>query len=55
MQAIEQQPGTSDDFQSIATEEKEAFKRKYCMDSALEDRICDLYDLYVEVVNFSFQ
>nr|GME04701.1 ubinuclein-1-like isoform X2 [Ipomoea batatas] len=46
--AIEQQPGTSDDFQSIATEEKEAFKRKYCMDSALEDRICDLYDLYVE-------
>nr|GLL47966.1 ubinuclein-1-like [Ipomoea trifida] len=46
--AIEQQPGTSDDFQSIATEEKEAFKRKYCMDNALEDRICDLYDLYVE-------
>ncbi|CAH9075654.1 unnamed protein product [Cuscuta epithymum] len=46
--AIEQQAGTSDDFQSIATEEKEAFKRKYCMDNLLEDKICDLYDLYIE-------
>ncbi|VFR00293.1 unnamed protein product [Cuscuta campestris] len=46
--AIEQQAGTSDDFQAIAPEEKEAFKRKYCMDNVLEDKICDLYDLYVE-------
>ena len=48
-QAAEQQAGTSDDFQEISAEEKEAFKRKYSLDDALEDKICDLYDLYIEV------
>ncbi|KAL3513714.1 hypothetical protein ACH5RR_026431 [Cinchona calisaya] len=46
--ATEQQAGTSDDFQEISAEEKEAFKRKYSVDDALEDKICDLYDRYIE-------
>ncbi|KAH6782630.1 hypothetical protein C2S51_007923 [Perilla frutescens var. frutescens] len=39
---------TTDDFQEIGHEEKEALKRKYSMDDALENKICDLYDLYIE-------
>ncbi|KAA8538401.1 hypothetical protein F0562_028053 [Nyssa sinensis] len=46
--ALEQQAGASDDFQEIGNEEKEVLKRKCRMDDALEDKICDLYDLYVE-------
>ncbi|KAH9757196.1 ubinuclein-1 [Citrus sinensis] len=46
--AYEQQAGASDDFQEIGSEEKGVLKRKYRMDSALEDKICDLYDLYVD-------
>ncbi|CAI9115497.1 OLC1v1016413C3 [Oldenlandia corymbosa var. corymbosa] len=46
--ALEQQAGSSDDFQEISAEEKDALKRKYSMDDLLEDKICDLYDLYVE-------
>ncbi|KAI8004421.1 Ubinuclein-2 [Camellia lanceoleosa] len=46
--ALEQQAGASDDFQEIGNEEKEVIKRKYSMDDVLEDKICDLYDLYVE-------
>ncbi|XP_060198306.1 ubinuclein-1-like [Lycium barbarum] len=45
---LEQQAGSSDDFQEASAEEKEAFKRKYSMDVALEDKICDLYDHFVE-------
>lgn len=45
---LEQQAGASDDFQEASAEEKEAFKRKYSMDVALEDKICDLYDHFVE-------
>lgn len=48
-QALELQGASSDDFQDISVQEKEAFKRKYSMDDLLEDKICDLYDLYVEV------
>ncbi|XP_059630643.1 ubinuclein-1-like isoform X3 [Cornus florida] len=44
--AIEQQAGVSDDFQEIGNQEKE--ERKCGMDDALEEKICDLYDLYVE-------
>ncbi|KAH9757197.1 ubinuclein-1 [Citrus sinensis] len=47
--AYEQQAGASDDFQEIGSEEKGVLKRKYRMDSALEDKICDLYDLYVDL------
>ncbi|KAL2519986.1 wound-responsive family protein [Forsythia ovata] len=43
-----QQTGDSDDFQEACPQEKEALKRKYNIDDALEDKICDLYDLYVE-------
>ncbi|KAM6544048.1 hypothetical protein CsatB_008495 [Cannabis sativa] len=46
--ALEKQAGASDDFQEIPTEQKEVSKRKYSMDAALEDKICDLYDLYVD-------
>ncbi|CAO1942528.1 unnamed protein product [Urochloa humidicola] len=43
----EQQDGSADDFQ-VANDERRALKGKSVMDTALEDRICDLYDLYVE-------
>ncbi|KAK3013076.1 hypothetical protein RJ639_009915, partial [Escallonia herrerae] len=46
--AVGQQAGASDDFQEVGTQEKEVTKRKCSMDVALEDKICDLYDLYVE-------
>ncbi|XAR49592.1 hypothetical protein NMG60_11032844 [Bertholletia excelsa] len=46
--ALEQQSGASDDLQEIGNEEKEVVKKKYSMDAALEDKICDLYDLFVE-------
>ncbi|KAL8134296.1 hypothetical protein AgCh_009367 [Apium graveolens] len=46
--AIEQPGGTSDDFQEIATADKKVLNRKFCMDDAVEDKICDLYDLYVQ-------
>ncbi|PIN22029.1 hypothetical protein CDL12_05274 [Handroanthus impetiginosus] len=45
---VEEQTANSDDFQEAGPEEKEAVKRKYSMDDALENKICDLYDLYVE-------
>ncbi|KAM0946360.1 hypothetical protein DsansV1_C09g0094151 [Dioscorea sansibarensis] len=45
----EQQDGSADDFQEApVTDEKRALKRAFSMDKALEDKICDLYDLYVE-------
>uniref|UniRef100_A0A0D9V8N0 Hpc2-related domain-containing protein n=1 Tax=Leersia perrieri TaxID=77586 RepID=A0A0D9V8N0_9ORYZ len=43
----EHQGGSADDFQ-ITNDEKRSLKGKSLMDAALEDRICDLYDLYVE-------
>ncbi|XP_048436497.1 ubinuclein-1-like isoform X6 [Pyrus x bretschneideri] len=46
--ALEQQAGASDDFQETASGTKELSKRKFSMDAALEDKICDLYDLYVD-------
>ncbi|KAL1820240.1 hypothetical protein ACET3Z_015109 [Daucus carota] len=46
--AIEQPGGTSDDFQKLGTTDKEVLKQKFSMDDALEDKICDLYDLYVQ-------
>lgn len=47
-QVNEHHSGSADDFQ-IANDEKRYLKGKSVMDAALEDRICDLYDLYVEV------
>ncbi|KAI3513540.1 hypothetical protein L1887_20876 [Cichorium endivia] len=46
--AMEQQDGESDDFQKSGTKEKETLKRRITMDDALEDKICVLYDLFVE-------
>lgn len=45
---LEQQAGGSDDFQEMGNEEKEIIKRKYGMDNTIEDKICELYDLYVD-------
>lgn len=47
-QAFGQQAGASDDFQELCSEEK-GVKKKFSMDAALEDKICDLYDLFVDV------
>lgn len=45
----------SEDFQEVGPEEKGA-RRKLSLSAALEDKICDLYDLYVEVrVSFLLQ
>ncbi|XP_039121062.1 ubinuclein-1-like isoform X2 [Dioscorea cayenensis subsp. rotundata] len=45
----EKQDGSADDFQEApVTDEKRALKKAFIMDKALEDKICDLYDLYVE-------
>lgn len=49
---LQQQTANSDDFQEISQDEKEALKRKHSMDDVLENKICDLYDLYVEVLRF---
>ncbi|XP_077224676.1 ubinuclein-1-like isoform X2 [Tasmannia lanceolata] len=47
--AAEQRDGSSDDFQEVhGSEEKGTLKGRYIMDVAMEDKICDLYDLYVE-------
>ncbi|XP_072964294.1 ubinuclein-1 isoform X3 [Typha angustifolia] len=47
--ATEQQDGSAESFQEVASnDERRSLKGKYSMDSALEDKICDLYDLYVE-------
>ncbi|KAL8125279.1 ubinuclein-1-like [Apium graveolens] len=46
--ALEQTGGASDDFQENVAADKEVLKRKFSMDDALEDKICDLYDFYIE-------
>lgn len=45
---FDQQVGSSDDFQEIGSEEKGVLKRKFSMGDEMEDKICDLYDLYVD-------
>uniref|UniRef100_A0A1J3DXY5 Hpc2-related domain-containing protein n=1 Tax=Noccaea caerulescens TaxID=107243 RepID=A0A1J3DXY5_NOCCA len=44
-QAIKQEAGTSDDFQDSVG--KPSLK-KFVMDAALEDKLCDLYDIFVD-------
>lgn len=51
LQVLEHQAGASDDFQEITADRKEASKRKFAMDATLENKICDLYDLYVDVLS----
>lgn len=50
MLQVEQQARNSDDFQEAGPEDKEGLKWKCNMDDALENKICDLYDLYIEVI-----
>ncbi|XP_042476922.1 ubinuclein-1 isoform X2 [Macadamia integrifolia] len=45
---LEQRDGATDDFQEVRGSEERGVKGKYNMDEAMEDKICDLYDLYVE-------
>lgn len=52
LQALEQQSGASNDFQELCLEEKGVLQKKFIMDASFEDRICDLYDLYVDVIMF---
>ncbi|XP_010539681.1 PREDICTED: ubinuclein-1-like isoform X4 [Tarenaya hassleriana] len=47
-QATEQQAGKSDDFQDAGFIEKAPQKKNFVMDAALEDKICDLYDIFVD-------
>ncbi|KAJ6813443.1 ubinuclein-1-like [Iris pallida] len=44
----EQHDGSADDFQEVKDKEENKVVSKYDMDTVLEDKICDLYDLYVE-------
>ncbi|KAL3572794.1 hypothetical protein D5086_026698 [Populus alba] len=46
--ALVQQAGASDDFQEMVSDERGGLKKKFSMDAVLEDKICDLYDLFVE-------
>lgn len=41
--------GASGDVQEFGPDGKSVTKRKFSMDAALEDKICDLYDLFVDV------
>lgn len=49
-QATEQQAGAPHDVRELVSEEKGVPKKKFVMDPALEDKICDLYDLFVDVL-----
>ncbi|KAM0854137.1 hypothetical protein ACQ4PT_050596 [Festuca glaucescens] len=45
----ERKDDSADDFQGVVNiDERRALKGKFVLDAPLEDRICDLYDLYVE-------
>ncbi|XP_047095525.1 ubinuclein-1-like isoform X1 [Lolium rigidum] len=45
----EQKDDSADDIQGVVNiDERRALKGKFVLDAPLEDRICDLYDLYVE-------
>ncbi|KAK1407681.1 hypothetical protein QVD17_39303 [Tagetes erecta] len=46
-EAFVQQAGSSDDFQESSTKAK-GVKSMFLTDDALEDKICDLYDLFVD-------
>ncbi|XP_047307382.1 ubinuclein-1-like isoform X2 [Impatiens glandulifera] len=46
--ALEHQAGSSDDFQETGSLEKEAAQKKYGMNDVLENKLCDIYDLFIE-------
>ncbi|KAF8103179.1 hypothetical protein N665_0188s0130 [Sinapis alba] len=43
-QATNQEAGTSDGFQDVG----QPTKKKFVMDAAMEDKLCDLYDIFVD-------
>lgn len=45
----QQKAGASGDLQEFGPDGKAITKMKFNMDTALEDKICDLYDLFVDV------
>ncbi|XP_075518968.1 ubinuclein-1-like isoform X1 [Primulina tabacum] len=45
---VEQQNASFADSQEAGRGDRDALKRKYSIDNALKNKICDLYDLYVE-------
>ncbi|KAH9668685.1 HUN domain-containing protein [Citrus sinensis] len=49
LQANKLTNGAADDFQDTFHSEEKGFqKEKFCINSMLEDKICDLYDLYIQ-------
>ncbi|XP_031259977.1 ubinuclein-1-like isoform X2 [Pistacia vera] len=49
LQAFKQSDGAADNFQeAFGSEEKRIHREKFSMNSALEDKMCDLYDLYIQ-------
>lgn len=45
----QQKAGASGDVQEFGPDGKAITKRSVSMDAALEDKICDLYDIFVDV------
>ncbi|XP_021273598.1 uncharacterized protein LOC110408819 isoform X2 [Herrania umbratica] len=49
LQASKRRGAATDDYQEVLnSEEQVVLKEQYSMDNAMEDKICDLYDLYVQ-------
>ncbi|XP_031393427.1 ubinuclein-1-like isoform X1 [Punica granatum] len=46
--SLDSKAGSSDDFQELGPNVKGLTPTKYDMDPAVEDKICDLYDLYID-------
>ncbi|KAK8586744.1 hypothetical protein V6N12_021273 [Hibiscus sabdariffa] len=42
---------TGDIPEVLGSEEKVVLKKQYCMDNIMEDKICDLYDLYIQFID----
>lgn len=52
-QAFKQSDGAADNFhEAYCSEGKRVFREKISMNIALEDKMCDLYDLYIQVFFF---
>ncbi|XVF14858.1 hypothetical protein REPUB_Repub09cG0097200 [Reevesia pubescens] len=48
LQASKRRDVTTDDLPEVLGSEEQVVKGQYSMDSTMEDKICDLYDLYVQ-------
>ncbi|KAK7282689.1 hypothetical protein RIF29_11665 [Crotalaria pallida] len=48
LESKQQKAGASADFQEVGPDGKAKTKSQFSMDTALEDKICDLYDLFVD-------